>query len=129
VTTEELEDRYNSGFGDNDKLSAIVASLVGADLLVNLTDRDGFFSDNPGTNPDAELIGLITEITPQIERAAGGVGSSRGTGGMEAKLVAAKAAMSMGIDMVLANGADPAILYDILDGAEIGTYFRAPANR
>jgi len=126
VTTEELEDRYNSGFGDNDTLSAIVASLAGADLLINLTDRDGFYSENPSVNPDAELIRLITEITPQIEQAAGGVGSSRGTGGMETKIEAAKTAASMGIDMVLANGSDPAVLYDILEGAEIGTYFRAP---
>jgi len=126
VTTEELEDRNNSGFGDNDTLSAIVASLVGADLLVNLTDRDGFFSEDPNVNPDAAFINYIEDITPQIERAAGGVGSTRGTGGMETKIEAAKAAMSMGIDMVLANGSDPAVIYDILEGQETGTYFRAP---
>jgi len=126
VTTEELEDRYNSGFGDNDTLSAIVASLINADLLINLTDRDGFYDEDPGQNPDAKFIALITEITPQIERAAGGVGSKRGTGGMETKIEAAKTAMSMGIDMVLANGTDPAVIYDILAGADIGTFFRAP---
>lgn len=125
VTTEELEDRYRNGFGDNDTLSAIVASLVGADLLINLTDRDGFFSEDPANNPEAKMMGLIAEITPDIERAAGGVGSARGTGGMETKIEAAKVAMSLGIDMILANGEDPAVIYDILDGAEIGTYFKA----
>jgi glutamate 5-kinase len=125
VTTEELEDRYINGFGDNDKLSAIVAAMVRADLLIILTDKDGFFNENPDTNPDARLVGLITEITPRIERAAGGVGSSRGTGGMEAKIEAAKSAMAMGIDMVLANGTDPTVIYGILEGGEIGTFFRA----
>lgn len=127
VTTEELEDRYRSGFGDNDTLSAIVASLVEADLLINLTDRDGFYSEDPDKNPDAGFIGFIAEITPQIERAAGGVGSARGTGGMETKIEAAKVAMSAGIDMILANGEDPALIYDILEGKEIGTYFKARA--
>ena len=124
VSTEELKDRHNTGFGDNDSLSAIVASLVRADLLVNFSDRDGFFTADPRTDPDAKLVGLVTAITPQIEHAAGGVGSSRGTGGMATKIEAAKAAMAMGIDMVLANGADPNILYEILEGKEIGTYFQ-----
>ena len=124
VSIEELTDRQNAGFGDNDTLSVIVASLVRADLLINLSDRDGFYSENPDVNPGAELVKLVTEITPRIERAAGGVGSSRGTGGMAAKIEAAKTAMSMGIDMVLANGADPAVLYGILEGEETGTYFR-----
>ena len=126
VTTEELEDRYINGFGDNDTLSAIVAALVRADLLIMLSDKDGFFTDNPDQNPNAELVGLITDITPQIERAAGGVGSSRGTGGMETKIEAAKATMGLGIDMVLANGTDPSVIYGILEGENIGTYFRAP---
>ena len=129
VTTEELEDRYINGFGDNDTLSAIVASLVRADLLINLSDKDGFFTANPDDDPEAEFVGLITEITPQIERAAGGVGSSRGTGGMEAKIEAAKTAMSEGINMVLANGTDPSVIYGILEGDGIGTYFRAPKER
>ena len=126
VTTEELEDRYINGFGDNDTLSAIVAALVRADLLLVLTDKDGFFTENPDINPDAKLMGLVTEISPQIEMAAGGVGSSRGTGGMETKIEAAKAAMSQGIDMVLINGTDPSLIYSILEGDDIGTYFRAP---
>ena len=126
VSTEELESNHNRGFGDNDKLSAIVASLVSADILFIMTDKDGFYDDNPDKNPDATLIGLVTEITPDLERAAGGVGSSRGTGGMSAKLEAAKTAFSMGIDMVLINGSDPFILYDVLEGKEIGTFFQAP---
>ncbi|MCL2060084.1 MAG: glutamate 5-kinase [Oscillospiraceae bacterium] len=126
VTTEELEDRYKNGFGDNDTLSAIVATLVRADLLIMLSDKDGFYTSNPDTDPGAKLIGLVTEITPDIERAAGGVGSSRGTGGGETKIEAAKVTMSGGIDMVMASGADPAVIYGILEGEEIGTYFRAP---
>ena len=129
VTTDELEDRYINGFGDNDTLSAIVATLVGADLLVMLSDKDGFYNENPDINPNARMVSLITEITPSIERAAGGVGSSRGTGGMETKIEAAKATMSQGIDMVLANGTDPTIIYGILEGDEIGTYFRAFAKK
>ena len=126
VTTDELEDRYINGFGDNDTLSAIVAVLVQADLLIMLSDKDGFYTENPDNNPDAKLISLITEISPQIERAAGGVGSSRGTGGGETKIEAAKVAMSNGIDMVLAGGADPSVIYGILAGEEIGTFFCAP---
>ena len=126
VTTEELEDRYINGFGDNDTLSAIVAALVRADLLIMLSDKDGFYTENPDKNPDAELVGLITEISPQIESAAGGVGSSRGTGGMETKIEAAKTAMAQGIDIVLANGTDPSVIYGILEGEEIGTHFKAP---
>ena len=124
VTTEELEDIYINGFGDNDTLSAIVASLVHADLLIMLSDKDGFYDENPDKNPNAHFISLITEITPQIEKAAGGVGSARGTGGMETKIEAAKLTMSRGIDTVLANGADPSIIYGILEGQEIGTYFK-----
>ena len=124
VSTEELTDRQNAGFGDNDTLSATVASLVGADILIILSDTDGFYSDNPDTNPEAELVGLITEITPGIEHAAGGVGSTRGTGGMATKIEAAKAAMNAGIDMVLANGSDPSVIYNILEGDETGTLFR-----
>ena len=123
VTTEELEDRDNRGFGDNDKLSAIVAKLVCADLLIILSDTDGFYDVNPKDNPGARFIGYIPEITQQIERAAGGVGSTRGTGGMETKIEAAKVATAAGIDMVLANGSDPAVIYEILEGAAKGTYF------
>jgi len=125
VATEELENDHNRLFGDNDKLSVIVASLTRADLLIMLSDRDGFYIEDPRNNPDAEMIRLVTEITPRIERAAGGSGSSRGTGGMATKLDAAKTALSMGIDMVLANGAVPDALYDILEGADVGTYFHA----
>ena len=129
VSTDELKDRHNSGFGDNDALSAIVAVLVRADLLVNLSDRDGFFTCDPNSNPFADLVSHVSEITPQIERAAGGVGSARGTGGMATKIEAAKAAMAAGVDMVLANGADPAILYNVLEGEPVGTYFEPPNNR
>ncbi|MDR3120659.1 MAG: glutamate 5-kinase [Clostridiales bacterium] len=126
VSTEELESRPQSNaFGDNDTLSAVVATLIRADLLILLTDTDGFYSENPRENPKAELVRHISEITPEIERAAGGVGSARGTGGMVTKLEAARLALSAGIDMVLANGAAPSVIYDIFDGAEAGTWFSA----
>ena len=123
VSTEELENNKNNGFGDNDTLSVIVAALVGADLLVMLSDIQGFYSHNPRTDPDATLMRYIGSITPQVELAAGGVGSLRGTGGMATKIEAAKIALGRGIDMVLASGEDPAIIYDILSGADVGTLF------
>ena len=123
VSTEELENNINNGFGDNDTLSVIVAALIGADLLIMLSDIEGFYSRNPQTDPAAELVRHIDKITPQIERAAGGVGSSRGTGGMATKIEAAKIALGRGIDMVLASGEDPSVVYDILRGAEVGTLF------
>ena len=123
VSTEELENNINNGFGDNDTLSVIVAALVGADLLVMLSDIQGFYSRNPRTDPDAEMMRHVGAITPQIERAAGGVGSARGTGGMATKIEAAKIALERGIDMVLASGEDPAVVYEILSGADVGTLF------
>ena len=123
VSTEELKDRQNSGFGDNDTLSAIVAELVGAELLINLSDTDGFYTGNPRDNPGASLVPEVAEITPAIERAAGGVGSARGTGGMATKIEAAKIALERGIDLVLAGGKDPAVIYEVLAGADVGTLF------
>ncbi|MBO5836346.1 MAG: glutamate 5-kinase [Oscillospiraceae bacterium] len=109
--------------GENDSLSAIVAKLVGADLLVLLSDIDGLYTEDPHKNPDATLIPVVEEITPEIISLAGGAGSSLGSGGMATKLKAAQIATSAGIDMVITNGEDPERLYALLDGKSIGTKF------
>ena len=111
-------------FGDNDTLSSLVASLTEADLLILLSDIDGFYNDNPAFNKDAKLIDFIDRITDEVENAAGGAGSKVGTGGMFTKIQAAKIAVSSGISMVIANGSVHGILYDILDGKNVGTWFK-----
>ena len=110
-------------FGDNDNLSAIVAGLVSADLLIILSDIDGFYDSDPRKNPDSKMIKEVIEITRELEECAGGAGTSFGTGGMATKLTAAKTATNFGVDMILANGDDPKILFDIVNGEEIGTLF------
>ena len=109
--------------GDNDTLSAIVASTVSADLLVVLSDIDGLYTADPRREPEARLIDVVHEIDDRIEALAGGNGTSLGTGGMVTKLRAARIAMAAGIDMVIANGSKPDLLYDILDGEPVGTRF------
>ena len=121
VAIDEIENIVR--FGDNDNLSAIVAQLVCADLLIILSDIDGFYDSDPRKNPDSQLIKTVEEITPELEACAGGAGSSLGTGGMATKLTAAKRATSAGCNMVLANGDNPSILMDITSGKEIGTLF------
>ncbi len=118
VATDEIE------FGDNDTLSAIVAELVSADLLILLTDIDGLYESNPAQNPDAKLMEEVTHITDDILGMAGGSGSKVGTGGMVTKLEAAKIAIENGIEMVIANSEKPDILHQIIAGETVGTYFR-----
>jgi len=117
ISTDQIE------FGDNDTLSATVACLVDADLLILLSDIDGLYDSNPKDNPDAKLIPVVETIDEKIEALAGGAGSDRGTGGMITKIHAAEQAGNAGIDMIIANGANPYILYDIADGKEVGTLF------
>ena len=117
VATEEI------AIGDNDTLGAIVAVSVQADLLVLLSDIDGLFTADPHKDPNAVLIPVIEEITPDIIALAGGKGSALGTGGMCTKLSAAQMATANGTDMIIANGADPELLYAILDGKAVGTRF------
>lgn len=119
VSTHEI------AVGDNDTLGAIVAVSMKADLLVLLSDIDGLYTADPHKSENAELISVVKEITPEIEALGGGKGSSLGTGGMVTKLNAAKLCMSKGTDMVIANGANPSVLYDIVDGEKIGTKFIA----
>ena len=117
VVTEEIR------IGDNDTLAAIVAVSAGADLLVLLSDIDGLYTADPRRDPGAGMIHEVTELTPEILSLAQGEGSSLGTGGMVTKLRAAAMAMENGMDMVITNGADPDILYDIAGGVPVGTRF------
>lgn len=109
--------------GDNDNLSALVASLADADLDILLSDIDGLYTANPKTHPDARLVSVVEEVTPEIEATAGGAGSRNATGGMLTKLQAAKNAMSAGIALIIANGEHLEILRDILRGEPVGTLF------
>ena len=109
--------------GENDSLSAIVAKLVKADLLVLLSDIDGLYTADPRKDPAAKLIPEVGEITPQILSLAGGSGSELGSGGMATKLKAAMIAGDAGIDMVITNGENPENLYDLMDGKPVGTRF------
>jgi len=123
IATEEIV------FGDNDTLSATVAALIDADLLILLSDIDGLYTGNPKANPDAKLISRVDDITEDIENLASGKGSTLGTGGMITKIKAASIAYEHGIDTIIANGDNPEILYDILEGKTVGTHFVAPSNR
>ncbi len=117
VATEEIV------YGDNDSLSAIVAVLTSADLLVILTDTDGLFDANPSEDPDARLIPVVEAITPEIEALCGGAGTARGTGGMLTKVHAAKTATQAGIPVIVMNGSAPQDLYRVVDGRQTGTLF------
>lgn len=120
VATYEIE------FGDNDTLSAIVASLVGADFLLLLSDIDGLYTDDPNKNPQAHFIDTVDRLDDNImEMGKGTTGSSVGTGGMNTKLTAAKIATCSGADMVIANASDIRIIHRIMDGRNFGTLFRA----
>lgn len=125
VSSAEIETGRCKVLGDNDTLSAMVARLCGADLLVLLSDIDGLYDADPRENPEAKLIHTVEEVTPELRAMAGGAGSWRGTGGMSTKLSAAELAMAAGIDMVITNGARPEDLYGIAQGENIGTRFCA----
>ena len=117
-------------FGDNDTLSAIVASLTKADLLILLSDIDGLYSDDPHKNPDAELIKEVTDIDDKVfGMAKDSTGSNVGTGGMATKLMAAKIATYSGADMIIANAGKTDILYDIMNDDFTGTLFHHCDNR
>ena len=121
VSIDEIENIVR--FGDNDNLSAIVSKLVNADLLIILSDIDGFYDSDPRKNMDSKLLREIREITPELEECCGGAGSNLGTGGMITKLAAARTATDSGVHMVLANGEEPKIILSILNGEEVGTLF------
>ncbi|AUI72489.1 glutamate 5-kinase [Companilactobacillus alimentarius] len=121
VTVSELD--HHTKFGDNDQLSAIVTNLVDADLLIMLSDIDGFYSANPLKVSDATLIDTIKQIDPEIIAAAGGHGTKYGTGGMTTKLKAAELILKHNQQMILTNGKDPEIIFNLLAGDPIGTLF------
>jgi glutamate 5-kinase len=110
-------------FGDNDNLSALVTNVAEADLLLILTDIEGFYNADPNSHPDAVLIPLVKGITPEVERAAGGSGSSVGTGGMATKVAAAKKAGKNGVSTIIASGKQSGIIVAALKGEEVGTLF------
>ncbi len=114
-------------FGDNDTLAALVAVLIDADMVILLTDIDGFYTDNPRENPNAERLSVIHDITDEIEEMAGTAGSDVGTGGMKTKVDAAKIATSAGVPLVIASGDNPYVIHDILDGQPVGTTFSTVA--
>ena len=118
VSSDELK------FSGNDILSAYVAKLCSADLLINLSDIDGLYNKNPSEHQDAELVREVSEVTPEILAYAGGAGSVLGTGGMITKLQAALMIREDNTPMIIANGKNPDILYDILDGRIAGTYIK-----
>ena len=121
VSTDEIG--VENTIGENDTLSAIVARLISADLLILLSDIDGLYTADPRCDPNAALIPVVCEITPDIMALAGGKGSCLGSGGMATKLKAAKIIGEVGGDMIIANGDNPEKLYDIVDGKPVGTRF------
>lgn len=128
VSTSEIP--YVDNFGDNDRLSAIVAALIGADLLILLSDIDGLYSDDPRRNPKAEFISLVEEITPELlEMGKPDCGSDVGTGGMAAKLAAARIATDSGSDMIIAGGDDMEVIQQIMNGKDKGTLFLSHPNQ
>ena len=123
VSTHEIQ------FGDNDRLSAVVSALIGADLLILLSDIDGLYTDDPRKNPDAKFVSFIPEINEELMgMGKDSSGSDVGTGGMTAKLVAARIATDSGCDMVIANASDVMVIHDIVNGEPRGSLFLAHPN-
>lgn len=124
VNENDTVSTYEIEFGDNDTLSAVVAAVVGADLLILLSDIDGLYTDDPRKNPDAKFIEVVEKLTDDyMEMGKGSTGSNVGTGGMNTKLVAGKIATRCGCDMIICNSSDIGILHRIMDGENVGTLF------
>ena len=119
IATEEIK------VGDNDTLSAMVAVNIEADRLVLLSDIDGLYTADPHKDPDAKLIHTVEALTPDVLALAGDKGSDLGTGGMKTKLTAAELCTEAGCEMVIMNGENPELLYDLFDGKAVGTRFLA----
>ena len=120
VSTEEIAD---SIIGDNDNLSALVATMIDANLLIILTDKDGLFNKNPETSKDAELIKEVTKIDKQIKTSAENTTNTYGTGGMQTKIEAAEIAIQENIHVVIANGNKSNIINKIINNEDVGTHF------
>ena len=121
ISSYELE--LLDKFGDNDTLSAVIAALIGADLLILLSDIDGLFTDDPNTNPNAKFIDTVETLDDKLLSMGKGSVSSVGTGGMATKIKAAEIANRQGIPCCVVSGEDPHVLYQLFDGAQIGTIF------
>ncbi|EOS76794.1 MAG: glutamate 5-kinase [Lachnospiraceae bacterium] len=122
VSTDQIQDE---NFGDNDTLSATVAQMVQADMLILLSDIDGLYTDDPRNNEEAEFISCVEKIDDKLFAMAKGADTKFGTGGMATKIAAAEIANSVGVDMVIANGDDLVNITRILDGKKVGTLFKA----
>lgn len=118
ISTEEIKEL---GLGENDTLSAIVAALIHADLLILLSDIDGLYTDDPRKNPDAKFIDLVPELTEEYINMGKGAGTSFGTGGMKTKLSAARIAADSGADMIITNGNNVDNIRAVLNGEPVGT--------
>ena len=126
VNENDTVSTYEIEFGDNDTLSAIVAAVTGADLLILLSDIDGLYTDDPRKNKDAEFLSVVEKLTPEImSMGKHSTGSDVGTGGMDTKLSAAKIATASGADTIIANSNDVHIIHRIMDGRDEGTLFLA----
>ena len=122
VSTDQIQDE---NFGDNDTLSALVARMVSADMLILLSDIDGLYTDDPRKNADAGFISCVEKIDEKLSSYAKGADTPFGTGGMTTKIAAAQIAGESGVDMVIANGDDVVNISRILEGKEVGTLFKA----
>lgn len=129
VNENDTVSTYEMQFGDNDTLSAIVASLIQADVLILLSDINGLYTDDPNTNPDATFIDFVEQIDEKLlMMAKGSSSSSVGTGGMATKLQAARIATESGADMIIANGEDMHVIHRIIEGEKVGTLFKQNRN-
>ena len=124
VNENDTISTYEIQFGDNDTLSAVVAALIQADLLILLSDIDGLYTDDPHENPDAKFISIVENLDDHfMQMGKSTTGSKVGTGGMATKLTAAEIATAAGTDMIIANGKDFHVIHKIIDGGEHGTVF------
>jgi len=124
-----VEEIHGASFGDNDSLSALVASIVDADLLMLLTDTEGLYDADPNVDPDARLISRVDRIDESVECVVSAGCGERGTGGMSTKIQAAKLATASGVTAVIANGRAPDVIVRLVQGEEIGTYFGPTSSR
>ncbi|WP_164682379.1 glutamate 5-kinase [Streptococcus hyointestinalis] len=127
ISVDEMD--HQTKFGDNDRLSAVVAGFTQADLLIMLSDIDGLYDKNPNIYDDAVLRSYVPEITEEIWQSAGGAGSKFGTGGMRSKIKSAQMMFDVGGQMILMNGKDPRQMLKALSGETIGTYFASEVTR
>ncbi len=123
INCNDAVSTFEIGFSDNDRLAAIVSSIINADLLIILTDTDALYDSDPKTNLNAKRVPFVEKVTDEIEKMAGTKGTEFSVGGMEAKIAAAKMCYEFGCDVAVALGEDPTIIHKIIDGEDVGTVF------